>query len=156
MFVISLKMSKIKLFAIFACVLIIVIAATSTISKISTTSAKAKSQKSVTLTNNDERVNFITNLGWTISPDPIEIIEIVVPNEFNEVYQHYNDIQKTQGYNLNEFKAKRVKRWSYEIKNYPEYEKNIRINLLIYEDNLIGGDICSTELNGFMHGFVKP
>lgn len=29
-------------------------------------------------------------------------------------------------------------------------------NLLVLDGRVIGGDICSVELNGFIHGFVNP
>ncbi|MBR2893486.1 MAG: DUF4830 domain-containing protein, partial [Clostridia bacterium] len=47
--------------------------------------------------------------------------------------------------------------WSYEIKNYPGYENTdgvIRGNILVYDGIVIGGDICSIELDGFMAGFM--
>ena len=46
--------------------------------------------------------------------------------------------------------------WSYDILNYPGYENTegiIRGNILVYEGTVIGGDICSNELGGFMHTF---
>ena len=43
------------------------------------------------------------------------------------------------------------------MRNYPGYEDLdcIHATLLIYDGQVIGGDICSTQLDGFMHGFVK-
>ena len=45
------------------------------------------------------------------------------------------------------------------MKNYPGYENKdgvIRANILVYDGRVIGGDVCSVELDGFMHGFEKP
>ena len=44
------------------------------------------------------------------------------------------------------------------MKNYPGYENKdgvVRANLLVYEGRVIGGDVCSVELDGFMQGFEK-
>ena len=32
----------------------------------------------------------------------------------------------------------------------------IELNMLILDGMVIGGDVCSTELGGFMHGFDLP
>lgn len=55
------------------------------------------------------------------------------------------------------YAAKRVKRWTYRVTNYPGYEDKscIQATLLVYDGQVIGGDVCSVELEGFMHGFVK-
>jgi hypothetical protein len=52
-----------------------------------------------------------------------------------------------------------VKRWTYELKNYPGYESKpgvVQANLLIDHGVVIGGDVCSLELGGFLHGFDFP
>lgn len=106
-----------------------------------------------------ERADFFSRFGWKIADEPVEIKETVIPEEFDDTYREYNNIQKDQNLDLEKYKGKRVKSWSYEILNYPEYENSdgtIRGNLLTYEGKIIGGDICSIELDGFMHGFCKP
>ena len=82
-----------------------------------------------------------------------------IPAEFDETYEKYNELQKQQNFNLEKYKNTRVKSWSYEILNYPGYEDGegvIRGNLLTCNGTVIGGDVCSIELGGFMHGFCKP
>ena len=86
-------------------------------------------------------------------------LRLIIPPEFDEVYEKYNAIQKEQGFDLTKYQGKRVKRWTYAIKNYPGYAADsgcIHANLLVYEGQVIGGDVCSVELNGFMHGFDYP
>ncbi len=109
--------------------------------------------------NHQERADFFRQFGWEISEEPTEIKETVIPEEFNETYEQYNTIQKEQNLNLEKYKGMRVKSWSYDILNYPGYENSdgvIKGNLLTYDGKIIGGDICSVELGGFMHGFCKP
>ena len=50
-----------------------------------------------------------------------------------------------------------VKKWTYILTDYPGYEEKdcIRMNLLVYKGKVIGGDICSVELDGFMTGLQK-
>ena len=35
-------------------------------------------------------------------------------------------------------------------------EDEVTANILVYENKIIGGDICSVNLDGFMHGFTPP
>lgn len=103
-----------------------------------------------------ERKAFFSHFGWEIADEPIEVKETVIPSEFDQTYSDYNELQKNQGFNLEKYKNTRVKAWSYEILNYPGYENSnstIRGNLLICDGKIIGGDICSIELGGFIHGF---
>ena len=68
-------------------------------------------------------------------------------------------MQKAQNLDLTPYAGKRAKRWTYNIKNYPGYEGDsgtVQANILVYEGAVIGGDICSTELDGFMQGFDFP
>lgn len=106
-----------------------------------------------------QRIAFLSQFGWNVKEDPIEVEEVVIPENFDEVYEKYNQIQKEQELDLTPYKGMRVKRWTYEILNYPGYKSDsgcIRANLLVYNGLVVGGDICSAELGGFMHGFERP
>ena len=46
-------------------------------------------------------------------------------------------------------------RYTYEITNYPDYKGTVYANLIVYRDRIIGGDICTADVNGFIHGFEK-
>lgn len=101
---------------------------------------------------NDARRDYLVALGWEISPEPVEIEEVLIPAEFDQVYQRYNELQKQQGFDLERFRGQRVKRYSYDIANYPGHSEHIRANLLVCDYRIIGGDVCCTELGGFMQG----
>ena len=84
---------------------------------------------------------------------------MIIPAEFDRGYEKYNEIQKAQNLDLMPYAGKRAKRWTYSIKNYPGYEGadgTVQANILVYEGAVIGGDVCSTELDGFMQGFDFP
>lgn len=105
-----------------------------------------------------ERMTFLSQYGWEVDEEPLEVCEVIIPAEFDDTYTEYNKIQTAQGFDLSAFAGVRVKRWTYGIKNYTGYENRncIRANLLVYDGLVIGGDVCSVELDGFMHGFQKP
>mgnify|MGYP003491729371 CR=1 FL=1 len=159
MFVVSVKSAFIKKIALFVLVAIFAVIGgivsvsdnkTATVGNFTDVPLKAESH--------NDRKAFFTSFGWEISDEPVEVKETVIPEEFDETYAQYNELQKNQGFNLEKYKNTRVKAWSYEILNYPGYESSngtIRGNLLVCDGRIIGGDICSVELGGFMHGFCK-
>ena len=102
---------------------------------------------------------FISNYNWQVDDEPVEVRDVIIPEIFDDVYSNYNKIQIEQGFDLEKYAGKRVKRWTYVIRNYPETSPNddfIRINILVSDDTIIGGDVCSVKLDGFMHGFYLP
>jgi len=52
--------------------------------------------------------------------------------------------------------GKRVKRYTYEITNYPTGESGVQANLLIYKNTVVGGEVLSAQLDGFLHGLTMP
>ena len=47
-------------------------------------------------------------------------------------------------------------RYTYEVTNYPDYDGTVYISLLVYKDKVVAGDVCSADVNGFVHGFEAP
>lgn len=104
---------------------------------------------------NDQRIAFLASFEWEVEAEADEIVDVKIPEEFDDVYMNYNSLQKTQGCDLKKYAGKRCKRYTYIITNYPGHSENVRANLLVVKGKLIGGDICSIELDGFIHGFRK-
>ncbi|MBE6818932.1 MAG: DUF4830 domain-containing protein [Ruminococcaceae bacterium] len=105
---------------------------------------------------NQERIAFIEHFGYDIVDEPVEVKDITIPAQFNDTYISYNEIQVSQGFDLNQYKGKQAKSYSYAVKNYPEIkdsEKTVRANLIVYHSKIIAGDVCSVKLDGFMHAF---
>lgn len=106
--------------------------------------------------NSEERIGFLSQFGWEVQVEPIEVSEITIPSKFNDTYENYNNIQKEQGLDLSKYKNKTCIKYTYQVLNYKNAPGGIRANILVLNNKVIGGDICSVELNGFMHGFVLP
>lgn len=103
---------------------------------------------------NRQRVDFLTGFGWQLVEEPEEITDILLPEAMDDVLEQYNQIQQLQGYNLEKYLGKTVKRYTYIVVNYPGEEENIRAHLFVYKDKVIGGDICCIRAeDGFLHGF---
>jgi len=60
-----------------------------------------------------------------------------------------------QGLNLSKYKGKDVTRYTFRITNYDGYEGTVYANVLVYRNRVIGGDLCSADATGFVHGFEK-
>lgn len=102
-----------------------------------------------------EHIDFLSAYGYNILEKPVQIQEIIIPQEFSSEYEKYNEYQKLSGFDLSKFKGYRVKKYTYKVLNYADSQEEIVANVLIYNDKVIGGDICSTTLGGFVHGFIK-
>ncbi|MCD7774742.1 MAG: DUF4830 domain-containing protein [Clostridiales bacterium] len=105
--------------------------------------------------NEEQRLSFISQFGYTVDRDPVSAAEVVIPKEFDSVYEEYNNLQKMQNLDLEKYKGCTVKKWTYTVTNYPGFEdsESIRITLLVYKGKVIGGDVCSVALDGFMTTF---
>ena len=101
----------------------------------------------------DQRIAFLAQYGWEVDPEPLEIREVAIPEEFDEVYARYNALQKEQGMDLLPYAGKTCKQWIYKVLNYPRSNEEVRAVMLVYEGQVIGGDISSVALDGFMTGF---
>ena len=104
---------------------------------------------------NEDRINFAKQFGWDVDPQALNEQEVQIPKDFDKIFSAYNEIQRRQGLDLSSFKKKSVMRYTYAIKNYPNYEGEVYINILVYRNTVIGGDVCSADVNGFVHGFER-
>jgi len=103
----------------------------------------------------EDQVAFLKEFGYSAEPQPLLIEEVIIPSEFDDEYEKYNNCQKLSGFNLEDYKGCRAKKYTYDIKDYSGYDGEVIANLLVYNGEVIGGDISSAELGGFTHGFVK-
>jgi len=154
MFVLSLKMSRSKIIGMLciciAAVAIVFIGINTPVEKSSTVAVTYMGQT------NEQRLQYIQSKGWQVSED-IKEIEIIVPEEFDNIYEKYNSLQKLQGFDLKKYKGKKVTRYTYVVTNYPtQQDSEINLNLIVYDNVIIGGDVCSTALGGFIHGLEMP
>ena len=103
---------------------------------------------------NDARVKFLTDLGWDVTASPAESAEVKIPKGTDEVFDRYNELQKSQGFDLSKYAGKKVMRYVYRINNYPGAQEPVYATLLVYKDRIIGGDITDTTPGGRVQGFV--
>ena len=105
---------------------------------------------------NDDRVAYLQHYGWQVTQLPSATEELQIPQNFDESYAEYLALQQSQGFDLEQYAGKRAKRYSYEILNYPTGERGVIANLLLYKNTVIGAEVLSPQLDGFLHGLTMP
>lgn len=108
------------------------------------------------VSNNDARVDFLKTFGWEVTTSPTESGQVRIPAESNEVFDRYNALQKSQGYDLSAYAGKTVMRYVYKINNYPGATAPVYATLLIYKNQVIGGDVTDTSAKGTVRSFKMP
>lgn len=96
---------------------------------------------------NDARVKFLEELGWSVSASPVQSGQVKIPTEQSDIYSRYNDLQKTAGYDLTQYAGKTVMRYVYKVNNHESTEP-VYATLLVYKDQVIGGDVIDTAPGG--------
>ena len=104
---------------------------------------------------NDGRVEFLKNLGWEVSTSPTESGQVRIPQAENEVFSRYNTLQKSAGYDLSQYAGKNVMRYVYKVNNFPGATDPVYATLLVYKNQIIGGDITDTAAKGTMQALTK-
>ena len=155
MFVFSLKAKTIKLFGLICVALVgVIMIAAFVPNYVATSAGSGNSEINYSkIKNNEDRIAFLKQFGWEVSPEEIESEQVTIPSEFDKIFAGYNEIQKQQGLDLSKYKGKTMMRYTYDITNYEGYEGRVQANILVYRGKVVGGDICSADVNGFIHGF---
>ncbi len=105
---------------------------------------------------NEDRVAYLGSYGWSVEAEPVSVEELLIPEEFDETYTQYLALQADQGFDLTKYAGKRVKRYAYLITNYPTGETGVQAGLMIYKNTVVGAEILSSQVDGFIHGLELP
>lgn len=149
MFVMTTKVDKKKIAIAAAAVVVLIVA----IILLAGGRRSTTTSSSTTISSNDDRVLFLQSFGWEVVSTPAETSQVRIPSQTSEVFERYNTLQKTMGYDLSEFAGKTVMRYVYKIKNYPGATEPVYATILICNNQVIGGDVTDTAATGMMQGF---
>ena len=105
---------------------------------------------------NADRVAYLEGFGWITGAEPAAVEEILLPQSFSPDYKDYLRLQSEQGFDLEGYTGKTVKRYTYQIKNYPGLQENIWASILVYKKTVIGGEIFCNEGDGFTQSLLYP
>ena len=103
---------------------------------------------------NAERLAYINSVGWTVEAEPLEIAEVTIPAQFNEVYTAYNELQKKSGFDLTAQAGEICTQYKYTVTNHSA-GSGVYLCLLVKDGTIVGADVSSAEMGGFMHGIEE-
>ena len=110
---------------------------------------------SVSVRNEKGRVAYLAGNGWQVASPAESEGTVVIPRSFSAVFDDYNELQKRQGFDLSQYCGMEVTMYTYRVTN-PEYAGDeVMAVLYVLNNRVIGGDVHSTALNGFMVGVVR-
>ena len=158
MFIYSLRASTLKFFAVIGVALATLVALIAFVPAYGQENTAVGAEREIKydgIKNNDDRVEFLAQFGWTVESEPIESAEVTIPETFDKIFLQYNEIQKRQGLDLSKYKKRNVMRYTYKITNYEGFDGTVYANILVYRNRVIGGDVCSADIKGFLHGLEK-
>lgn len=96
--------------------------------------------------------DFLEQFELLVDNKTEECVSITIPSEFNAVYEKYNQLQKSQGLDLEKYKGEQAERYTYKIKNYPT-GADVRADVIVCKGKVVGGDLCTVALDGIMTTF---
>ena len=164
MFVCSFKASKLKI--LFSAALCALIAATAIL-------LMPETEHTVTVngTQYDKKIRFddikseadlaqfAESLGYSVDAAPAESAQVKLPSKFDAVLDKYNELQKSQGFNLAKYKNKTVTRYTFRVTALPDAQSlpkdDVLLTLIVCKDKIIGGDLLFTGEAGGVQAFLK-
>ena len=152
MLVMTAKVNKKKIAIVLAAALVLIVGL------ILLFGGKDETQPTVSVNtgSNEGRIAFLESFGWKVAASPTESGQVRIPSKTSEVFERYNALQKSQGFDLSAYAGKTVMRYVYKVTNYPGTTEPVYATLLVYKDQVIGGDITDTSAKGVVRGFRMP
>lgn len=118
---------------------------------------EAQTTAAPSLSANEGRVAYLKERGWEVAATPVESGQVRLPKEADPVYDRYLALQKSQGFDLASYAGKTVMRYVYQVINYPGGgTEPVYATLLIYKNQVIGGDVTDTSAKGQVRPLEKP
>ena len=109
----------------------------------------------IRLDTEEGRIAYLAELGWEVSPDPVESFRFLLPEPLTEPYLSYNALQLPQGFDLNQHTGQQITRYTYKILNYPNRPDGVQANLYIIDADPVAGDIFCPGANGFQEPLIR-
>lgn len=152
MFVITTKVSKTKLAAAVTLVIAVVVLVAVLSAAMGGTNPGTEAKNGET---NEARVAWLTQNGWQLNAEPVQTQTVKIPAEESEVFSRYNELQKSQGFDLSQYAGQQATRYVYEVLNLPEAGGPVYATIFVLDGSIIGGDVTDSSPQGKMQRVVK-
>ena len=101
----------------------------------------------------DEKLRrILLEKGIAVSGEDPEISNIRIPEEFDNVYLQYNDLQKAAGYSIEDYKGENAVLFTYRLSD----SVSGSVNVIVYKNRIIGGDISVDTYGTDMLPLMAP
>lgn len=98
------------------------------------------------------RVKYLSGYGWEIDQSSEERRTVLLPKEFEGALADYGAMQTEQGYDFASYAGLECTQYTYIVTNYEGSSETVYATLYVKSARVIGGDIHSAAIDGFMHG----
>lgn len=105
---------------------------------------------------NADRVAFLEGLRLDRLPGACRRRGHPPPGHLRRLLRRVPVPPEIPGFDLSQYAGKTVKRYTYQVSNYPGLQENIWASLLLYKKEVIGGEIYSNEGDGFIQALPYP
>ncbi len=105
----------------------------------------------INVTSAEGRIKYLNELGWEADVSTEDCKTVLIPKEFEGVMLSYSKLQTEQGYDFASFGGLECKQYTYVVTNYPNSDGTVYATLYVKGGHVIGGDIHSANIDGFMH-----
>ncbi|MDY3281358.1 DUF4830 domain-containing protein [Dysosmobacter sp.] len=154
MFVLTAKLSRKRLFL--AGVLVLFLAAAAALIFHLFSGLRDSGDALPRLSDNQQRLEYLASYGWEVEAEPLETFQLLLADPLPEEYLAYNQLQLTQGFDLNSCCGKQLTRYTYRITNYPGRPTGVQVNLYVCEGLPAAGDVIASGAGGFQAGLAFP
>ncbi|MDR1674705.1 MAG: DUF4830 domain-containing protein [Oscillospiraceae bacterium] len=92
------------------------------------------------------RISYINLKGYDVDTENYTVQKVTVPEDWNQVYREYNEVQKHQGFDLSDYKGQEVTVYTYNILNHSDKHMKAVLILTNEDSFLIGANIYSAAV----------
>lgn len=106
--------------------------------------------RSARLDTTGERCAYLVSLGLQPDPESEQSREVALPAVFDTVLERYNALQLESGYDLRAAAGKTCRCFQYDLVSSPDWDGRVIATLYLYRGRVIGGDVHTADVHGFM------
>lgn len=94
---------------------------------------------SLKVSDREETESFFSQFGLNVDFSGCIEREIIIPEEFDSVYEEYNNLQKSQGLDLSKYKGQKAQQRIYPI--ITDNRREYYAVLIVIKDKVVGGHL---------------
>ena len=107
--------------------------------------------ETIDVSTSEGRIEYLSSLGWCVDKSSETEAEVTLPKTFDGAVADYAAMQSEQGFEFTSYGGCKCMQYSYIVTNYGD-GSTVYATLFVKGGRVIGGDIHSADIGGFMHG----